>query len=182
MAGSKDKFESILDDEDVIKRLLMDDTFDAKNATVAAIDNIDPLFEQRLNKENSRIDQGEIDFKEIYDSVDTEAGIEQEVFSEMSEIDAFYENVIEPESNDNSGDDESPASTDEVDELVEGDFVSETESPNAENEAVEEEIKLDIIDSTYEEAVMNHPIVSQPVIDEINAQISQLCNDTQIHT
>ncbi|MCK5191945.1 MAG: hypothetical protein KAR12_18045, partial [Methylococcales bacterium] len=156
MAGSKDKFDSILNDEDVIKRLLMDDTFDVKKAAAAAvrkaataIDNIDPLLEQHLNKENSRILQGEIDFKDIYDSVYTEAGIEQDVFSEMSEIDEFYENVIEPGSNDDSDDDESSDSTNEVDESVENDLLSETEIPYVENDSADREVMLDTTDSSH---------------------------------
>ena len=179
MAGSKDKFDSILDDEDVIKRLLMDDTFDVKKAAAAAMDNIDPLLEQRLNKENSRTNRGEIDYKDIYDSVDTEAAIEQDVFSEMSEIDEFYENVIEPGSNDDSDDDESSDSTNEVDESVENDLLSETEIPYAENGSVDREVTLDTTDSSHEEVVRESPILSQPIIEEINDQISRLWDNNE---
>ena len=178
MAGSKDKFDSILNDEEVIKRLLMDDTFDVKKAA-AAIDNIDPLLEQHLNKENSRILQGEIDFKDIYDSVYTEAGIEQDVFSEMSEIDEFYENVIEPGSNDDSDDDESSDSTNEVDESVENDLLSETEIPYVENDSADREVMLDTTDSSHEEVVGESPVLPQPIIEEINDQISRLWDNNE---
>ena len=186
MAGSKDKFDSILNDEEVIKRLLMDDTFDVKKAAAAAvrkaaaaIDNIDPLLEQHLNKENSRILQGEIDFKDIYDSVYTEAGIEQDVFSEMSEIDEFYENVIEPGSNDDSDDDESSDSTNEVDESVENDLLSETEIPYVENDSADREVMLDTTDSSHEEVVGESPVLPQPIIEEINDQISRLWDNNE---